>query len=227
MVFEFLSFGKEIIGIHSPIEDLPELQRLESYLRGNQLPAFWAAITSSRLLIGRMSALLKQDILNLPYPADLSELDLSETEILLLEDVMNHGVEFRRLGEKAPAVQPLGPSEDELLDQFATTFCQVMNSVYQQFQPAVPLRTESFIIFPFFYGEAPRIEFDDFDAAEAHLRQLIYAQPQPSLRLNRILRLYEHNLIYLIKPNQKRFWLRSVALRDADETFADLVAQGY
>lgn len=223
----YLTFSKEIIGIHAPPEDLPELQQLESYLRGNRLPAFWAAATSSRLLIGRMSALLKQDILNLPYPEDLADLDLSETEAVLVEDVMEHWVEFRRLGEQAQAVRPIGPSDEGMLAQFADTFCQVMNSVYQQFRPAQPLRTESFIIFPFFYGEAPRFEFDDFEAAEAHLRQLLYTQPHPSLRFSRILRLYEHNLIYLIKPNQKRFWLRSVALRDADETFADLVAQGY
>jgi hypothetical protein len=31
----------------------------------------------------------------------------------------------------------------------------------------------------------------------------------------------------MVKPNQKRYWLRSIALRDADETLVDLLGQGY
>jgi len=32
---------------------------------------------------------------------------------------------------------------------------------------------------------------------------------------------------YFIKPKAYRFWLKSIAVRDADETFADLVKMGY
>ena len=41
------------------------------------------------------------------------------------------------------------------------------------------------------------------------------------------MRIYDENVIYLIKPKQLRYWLRSVAIRDADETFAFLVNQEY
>ena len=37
----------------------------------------------------------------------------------------------------------------------------------------------------------------------------------------------KENIIYLIKPKQLRFWLKSIAIRDADETFVDLRNQGY
>ncbi len=33
--------------------------------------------------------------------------------------------------------------------------------------------------------------------------------------------------VFLIKPNQERYWTRSVALRDADNVLADLVKQGF
>jgi hypothetical protein len=46
-------------------------------------------------------------------------------------------------------------------------------------------------------------------------------------RIVRVLRIYDKNVIYLVKPKQLRYWLRSVAIRDADETFEDLVKQGY
>ncbi len=62
---------------------------------------------------------------------------------------------------------------------------------------------------------------------ESNLQELIRNNVGANLRIVRLLRVYEDNVIYLIKPDQTRYWLRSVAIRDADETFADLVAQGY
>jgi hypothetical protein len=47
------------------------------------------------------------------------------------------------------------------------------------------------------------------------------------LNVTRMARLYDAACIYLIKPNRLRYWLRSVALRDADETLADLAEQGF
>jgi hypothetical protein len=46
------------------------------------------------------------------------------------------------------------------------------------------------------------------------------------LEVTRIARIYDGNFIFLLKPDRMRFWLRSVALRDADETLADLRDQG-
>ena len=49
-----------------------------------------------------------------------------------------------------------------------------------------------------------------------------------NINITRIARLYDGNTgIYLLKPDRLRYWLRSIALRDADETLADLVEQGF
>ena len=47
------------------------------------------------------------------------------------------------------------------------------------------------------------------------------------LDVTRIARIYDGSCIYLVKPDRLRYWLGSIALRDADETLADLVDQGY
>jgi hypothetical protein len=65
------------------------------------------------------------------------------------------------------------------------------------------------------------------DELENYLYELIQNNTSTNSRIVRMLRVYENNTIYLIKPKQTRYWLRSVAIRDADDTFADLVAQGY
>ena len=46
------------------------------------------------------------------------------------------------------------------------------------------------------------------------------------MHIQRIARIFDGPLILLLKPDRLRFWLRSVALRDADETVIDLHAQG-
>jgi len=49
----------------------------------------------------------------------------------------------------------------------------------------------------------------------------------PSLRCQRILRLFHGNMLLLLKPAQLRYWLRSIAVRDADEIFVELQEQGH
>ena len=47
------------------------------------------------------------------------------------------------------------------------------------------------------------------------------------LNITRIARLYDGACIYLLKPDRLRYWLRSIAMRDADETLADMAEQGF
>jgi hypothetical protein len=85
----------------------------------------------------------------------------------------------------------------------------------------------SFICYPFCYGDAPQIDLPDESTVAPFLNELLHKQHSSRLFINRILRLYDQNVIFMIKPNQKRYWLRSIALRDADETLIDLLEQGY
>ena len=62
------------------------------------------------------------------------------------------------------------------------------------------------------------------------IETLIYNETKQNTRITRVLRGYLHeqgqDILILIKPNLLRYWLKSVALRDADETFADLKRAG-
>ena len=39
--------------------------------------------------------------------------------------------------------------------------------------------------------------------------------------------IYDANVILIVKPDRLRYWIRSVAIRDADETLHDLRRQGF
>lgn len=178
-------------------------------------------------MVSRATAILKKDIECLPYPEDEKELELSELEQILVDDVLDYMLDFRRKGEKSIAEKVV---DDHQLSRFSDVYCRILNSVYNKFEPHKPIETDSFICFPFYYQNKPDIfpagsgSMADF---ETELHELVQNNVGTNLRIIRILRVYEDNTIYLIKPKQVRFWLRSVAIRDADETFADLVAQGY
>jgi len=56
---------------------------------------------------------------------------------------------------------------------------------------------------------------------------MIYEQNHSHLRTIRVLRLYLENVLVLIKPDRLRYWIRSTAIQDADETLTDLHGWGY
>ena len=71
------------------------------------------------------------------------------------------------------------------------------------------------------------MEFGDKDVLYEYLDRLLLHQRGTRLRVHRVTRLFDGNCLFFLKPKPLRFWLRSIAIRDADETFAELRRQGY
>ena len=113
------------------------------------------------------------------------------------------------------------------MKEFGEFYCRILNSVYDRFRPSEPIIGENFAVFPFILGKTPEMEIpDSIESMEETLKNLIDHKAGYNLWIKRILRVYSKNMIFLYKPNQKRYWLRSIAIRDADETFVDLFKQG-
>ncbi|MBK5274378.1 MAG: N-6 DNA methylase [Desulfuromonadales bacterium] len=221
---KYLVFTNRFVGVYAPEDDKAKLQKLASNLNDSGLFGILAAIISNQMLVGRATALLKSDIMELPYPDDEQDIDLNFWEQALVEDIGNYLIDFRRNGE---ASSVLTKADDSDLRSFGEMYCNILNPVYKQFRPLSPIPMGSFICFPFCFGDTPQLKLPQEDTVVPYLEELLHHQPGSRLFINRILRLYEQNVIFMIKPNQKRYWLRSIALRDADETLIDLLGQGY
>lgn len=220
---EDIVFKNSIFGIYAPSSK--ELQKLESYIKNNHLLSFYLAGYSGRFMVNKSSSLLATDIKSLPYPKDPKNIKLNEVENILVEDFIKYLVEFRRNGENSK-IATQNASNKSLLE-FKETFCKVLQSVFKLIKPFEHFETDSYICLPFYFGEKPNIDFNNLEHTEEHIEQLVQKNSGVSLRLTRIVRLYEGNVIYLIKPKKLRYWLKSIALRDADETFSDLRKQGF
>ncbi len=227
---ENMGFMREILGIHAPEHDKYELIRLAEILRNySDLYRFILVAKSGRAGIDRSIFTLKtEDLLNLPYPLDLEELRLSKNETVLCSDVINYRLEELSKGEHA-IINTTNVS-DRQLNEFGKLFCDNLNSIYQvdgrSFKPLNPIYTISYTCYPFAYGNDQFVPEISSKIKEGDLSELI-ENKHDSVHYRRILRLYQKDLVFLVKPNTLRYWLKSIALRDASDVMIDLVNSGY
>ena len=221
---EELVFTKQVFGVHAPRCSEDELRQLVDRLVDGDLYAMFLATTSSRYLVSKATSLLANDLRQLPYPQKASDLELVEWEKIVADDVVNTYVDFRQKGERAIALKSATSCD---LNAFASEYCKVLNCVYDSFCSREPVGIGDYICYPFYYGDKPEIDLSSAYQTENTLKDLCRNKQGPRLYIDRIIRLYEKNVVIMVKPNQKRFWLRSVALRDADETLAELREAGF
>ena len=104
----------------------------------------------------------------------------------------------------------------------------VLGSVYENLFALTPVVSDQFICCPFAWGDNSSIEVPtSIDLIEAKISNMLNYQHSHQLWVRRMLRVYERNVIFIYKPNQIRYWTRSIAINDADATFADFADQGF
>jgi type I restriction-modification system DNA methylase subunit len=220
----YLTFLDKIISISGGKEH--ELKKVYDVLKDNHRDyQFFLSLLGSQALTGKATAPLKQDIDNLPYPEKLEQMVLSKTERVIRDDVLDYIQLFIRRGDKSELFQRK-PTTDELM-KFGDVYCDLLRSIYKSVKPYEPIVMSSLTCFPFYFGSKPEIDLSDSEKLEENLNTLIQRQHHKTLQISRIVRLYEKNVIYLVKPNLLRYWIRSIAIRDADETFVELREQGF
>lgn len=187
---------------------------------------FFLTLFGSRSLIVKATSIQKLDIDNLPYPEKIEDMALSKYEQIIRDDTLDYMEDFIRLGHKS-ALLTTTASDGKTLEQFGKVYCELLGSVYKSIKPHEPLVMRNMICYPFYFGKKPEIDFSNPEEFEKYLNELVLRQHYPSLQISRIVRLYAGKVIYMIKPDKLRYWTRSIAIRDADETFAKLRTQGF
>lgn len=219
---DYLSFRNKVIGIHCPNSDLNLLEEIERRLKNKSSYAALLWLTSGQNITTREGIPLKNDILSLPYPE--KEIQFDDIETALLADIIDYYADFRKFGEKSSILEKV---KNKDLDAFGELYCRILNSVFKNFKHLSPIIGNEFIAYPFVLGDKSEFEIPtSIENIEAKLRRLINAKKGYNLWVKRIIKVYEKNVIFLYKPNQKRYWLPSIAVRDADESFVDLYKQG-
>ncbi len=117
---------------------------------------------------------------------------------------------------------------------FADIFCKTLNSVYESegksFQLFKVLDAGKYYALHFEYNRVENEPITETsENLEEYINQIIPTrnETQPRNHIQRIMKAYGKDCIILAKPKQLRYWLPSIALRDADESFADYIKARY
>jgi methylase of polypeptide subunit release factors len=215
---EYLTFRNEIIGIHCPNEDLNSLEQLKKYFKdNNNLFRFLIAVTSSRSGISRsLYTSLTEDFFDLPYSDDSFALSFSEK--IIINDVITYIIPFLGKGENSEISKPI--SDKIAIYRFSNIYCKALNTIYREDNKQYRLSNvyEGNAFFACEYTYTDEIIKPEYLNTAKDFSNLIEFWSSRNALIKRVLRIYDSNKIILIKPKQLRYWLESIALRDADET---------
>jgi hypothetical protein len=222
----FIAYKAKIVGISAPKRDLSDLRELYNTVRQRRnVYQFFCAINSIQTLIDKATAICKQDIDVLPYPADKTALSMSFWEEALCEDTLKYMTKYVRLGQKSELLRKQVQRSD--LRKYADMFVRLLGSVYENLHSSEPIFFDGLTCQPFYFGPSPDLQSLLAENGE-EFRNLVYGDDKHGvLRTVRVLRIYAENTLILVKPDRLRYWIRSTAIRDSDETLYELRRQGY
>jgi len=221
----FLAYSQRIVGIHAPSSQIKKLRELyEFFCRNLDIYRFCCTLHGTQALLGKATAIPKQDIDKLPYPKDHKDFKLSFWEKAIQSDVLKYMADYIRLGQNSLLLGKKAKESD--VENYSKMFCKMLGSIYDNLKARTPIFWNNLICQPFYFGDSPELTWLDSDA-EANLEKLIYYENHERLRTVRVFRFYDKNVLLIVKPDRLRYWIRSTAIRDADETLKDLYHQGY
>lgn len=223
---DYLTYRDDIVGIKAPPEELAELKSLHTSLRRlKKIHQFFLFTTGAQILAGKATVPQKFDLDRLPLltPKEINEPFFSDADMAVVNDVVDYFADFVRLGQKS--ILLTRPVKDVELNQFTEQYLTLLNQVYHKFRRGPTVQTEAFVCMHFSYGGPARHPLQKNETLDRALQRLL-RRPRNGVYVQRILRLYAGNTIYLIKPNRLRYWIRSAAVRDADETVVELATSG-
>ena len=213
-----LSFNKELVGIKCPPDDAPILQELHLYLTANRAALQMFLAFSPRYLVGRQTALLKKDIMELPY-SEGGRLVFRGVQKHLRDDVINFMIPLIKDTEATRQELATQAKESEL-KAYSKIFGELMQSVYPDFQFAGAHDLDTGWCVAFHKGKDVPVSFGDTEALRKHIDALLSRETGRALRTWRIVRHFSGKDLFIIKPKPRRYWLKSAAVSDADQTFA-------
>jgi len=160
-------------------------------------------------------------------------LNLSENEKILIEDLLDYTLDAFLKKQKSIAHNPIQLSENKL---YALYLCKTINefldydeeltvwaSVFD-ISNRIPLN----VIILYFNKDKKAdvvMELPENQVGQIlkQMEEYSYKEHAESIYYRRFFRYSKNDKIYIIKPNEKRFWTRSMAINDADEIIAEVL----
>ena len=161
-------------------------------------------------------------------------LDLMPNDIVLIEDLINLTLDGFQNKKESRAFKPC---TDEEMRTYGTFISQTIND-FLKFGSQLTTWVKVFPVYPNSplniialrlnnerEGGSVESTNDNIDALLKEINAYTYQQYAESIYYRKYIKYYVGDTTYIIKPNEKRFWSRSLAMNDADEIIADILSQ--
>jgi type I restriction-modification system DNA methylase subunit len=237
---QYLYFNRDFVGISAPKSEVETLEKIFNAFTKTHAKLYQLVtlVNSGSAMILLETAIRKADIDSLPFPKNQDYLKLSNTEEFIQNDVLNY---YRHLG-KSPnddgkiLFESIIKKDPQLM-QFGKTYCDTMNEFYetetQNWQVGTVTQIPNFTIYRIGFGDKNGLEFNvELENNDSIFSNLIYNDLENAgVRFTRVIRYYKHengyDFVCFIKPNARKYWLNSIALHDATDTYMDIKNSGY
>jgi hypothetical protein len=155
--------------------------------------------------------------------------NLDESELILINDTIDFTLDYYKKKSKSIAVKQASIDD---LEKYGTTFCKVLNNSFSSekrfkigniFKGNGPLKVLSIILEDSSSKFSPNQYDERLEDVLKKLDAALLNEISPSIFIRRSIRRFSKNSIFIVKPNQIRFWTKSSALRDADETYKEIM----
>ncbi len=234
----YLYFNRDFVGIRAPKKEVHDLIRIHDFIKVKfrDLCRFYVLVQSGSCMVLTETEINKRDIDSLPFPENEEYLKLSSSEKIIQDDILSYYIHLGKAISKNSAGSNLNnKATTKQLEEYGHALCDNLNLIYEKnnksWQIAGFLQTPSFTIYQIGFGSNGAIS-KEFDSDKLSLVSLLKeSTSNRGAIFNRVIRIYKHvngyDCIYLIKPNALRYWLKSIALRDCDDTLVDLKNGGF
>lgn len=221
------AFNETIVGISAPKVEREELRKLFNILKkNNKIHVLQTISTSALFYLGSTMPFQKADIDNWIIPLKSDEILLSNDEKIVLNDVLDYIYPSWYEGENAmvnkndAALKNLLEYAEILTNQYNLVYkrnnsCQKLNKI---------IEGNYFYALEFLYNDKQTKPVNPIKSEE-DLEDILINQVSPIKRINRIIKIYGKDSIIFIKPKNLRYWLKSIALRDIDDVFNDILSK--
>ena len=220
---DFKKNNIDAIGFKGSIESIEQLKK---YIQKfSKLICFYITAVSGRQGIRSQYTIYPSDFENFPYIDEFNNY-ITNSDKIIIDDVVEYTLDEFGRGENSKINSKTASTEN--LINFSEVYCNALNSVYQSDNKRYVLTNiivgGAYFICEIEYSDNINIPIPEPYKTTKTLNNLFVEwNESQSSKINKIIRFYGNDIIRIIKPKQLRFWLKSKALRDADDTFDDIL----
>jgi type I restriction-modification system DNA methylase subunit len=156
-------------------------------------------------------------------------LNLTQKEILIIEDVLNYNLDLFENNEKSAA---LYPTLQEQIIQYGKVICDELNDFLdgqELYVNATVFNINRFtplMMIKLSFAKEPKEVTTSIEFVDDELKKIdkdLWEQKTSNIYFRKKMNYKTENDIYIIRPNQRRFWSQSMAMEDASELTLEIL----